>query len=735
MTQFSLSPSITVKESDLSRIIPSVATSIGAYAGTFNWGPAFQVKNIISEENLRTVFGDPTDENATDWFCAQDFLSYSAFLKTVRIVDSSLAKNAVAAGTPTLVLNDADFATQGLTALASNKSLAKYAGIKGNGLELHLADADTFINWKYRGSFSSASAPTVSKKTTAFVGTGVVTLGSTTVSNISITSGSLAVGQPIVASGIPVGSKITAVVNTTTVTISNAATSPANGSVVALTSTIAYVGTATLATTVNSAAATLSGAELTLVAGAVLTGATASFAAGTYVVSVSGTAVVLSTPALATTPTQAFSVGVNVTGLVETISTFPGAPNTSSFALTAGGQNDELCAVVVDGAGLFTGTKGAVLEKFTNLSKAVDAKSSTGAQNYYLTAINNGSAYVWITAHETATAASVTQGSGSVAFGSVASSKFGSFSAAIVYTLANGVTSNSTITDAHRISGYAMFKDPETIDVTIIIGGVCSTTVAAYINDQVCTARKDCIGTISPPLAAVNGNTGNEERDVLAFRNSLNSSTYIFCDSGWKEVYDRYNDKYRFIPLNPSTAGLMALVDLTNDTWWSPAGFNRGFIKNCTRVLWNPTSKATRDNLYQLGVNPVVTFPGVGTVLYGDKTMVTDQSAFSRINVRRLFILLEKSLASYSKFVLFEFNDVFTRARFTNTVTPYLRDIQGRRGIYDFKVIADETVNTPEVIDSNGFRAKFYIQPARSISFIELEFVATATGASFTELA
>jgi phage tail sheath protein FI len=225
----------------------------------------------------------------------------------------------------------------------------------------------------------------------------------------------------------------------------------------------------------------------------------------------------------------------------------------------------------------------------------------------------------------------------------------------------------------------------------------------------------------------------DEEQDVKTFADSLRSSSYLVCDSGYKYQYDKYNDVYRHNPLNGDIAGLCARTDLARDPWWSPAGYNRGQIKNVIRLSWNP-DQAERDVLYKAGVNPVATFRGQGTVLYGDKTKLAKPSAFDRINVRRLFIVLEKAIATAAKFTLFEFNDEFTRAQFVNLVAPYLRDVQGRRGITDFQVVCDDTNNTGEVIDRNEFVGDIYIKPARSINFIQLNFVAVRTGVEFSEV-
>ena len=235
---------------------------------------------------------------------------------------------------------------------------------------------------------------------------------------------------------------------------------------------------------------------------------------------------------------------------------------------------------------------------------------------------------------------------------------------------------------------------------------------------------------ISPPDTSVINNAGSEATSIVTFRDTLTSSSYAVLDSGWKYQYDRYNDVYRWVPLNGDTAGTTVRTDFVADPWFSPAGFNRGQIKNVVKLAYSP-SKTDRDTLYKKGVNPVVSFPGNGTVLFGDKTLLAKPSAFDRINVRRLFIVLEKSIATAAKYQLFEFNDGFTRAQFKNLVEPFLRDVQGRRGITDFKVVCDESNNTGEVIDGNEFVADIFIKPARAINFIQLNFVATRTGISF----
>jgi len=266
-----------------------------------------------------------------------------------------------------------------------------------------------------------------------------------------------------------------------------------------------------------------------------------------------------------------------------------------------------------------------------------------------------------------------------------------------------------------------------TVDISLVMSGRSSTSLANYVIDNIAEGRKDCVAFISPEQ------TDKTADDIVAFRNLLSSTSYAVIDSGYKYQYDRYNDTYRYIPLNGDIAGLCARTDSTNDPWYSPAGYSRGTIKNIVRLNFNPI-QADRDLLYKNGINPVVTFPGQGTVLFGDKTMLTKPSAFDRINVRRLFIVLEKAIATAAKFALFEFNDEFTRAQFRNLVEPYLRDIQGRRGITDYKVVCDTTNNTGEVIDRSEFVGDIYIKPTKSINYIQLNFVAVRSGVEFNEI-
>lgn len=405
-------------------------------------------------------------------------------------------------------------------------------------------------------------------------------------------------------------------------------------------------------------------------------------------------------------------------------------PGTSAYAASLGGLNDELHVAVVDADGTITGTAGRVIEKFQALSKASNAKSS-GRNNYYKDVINSSSNWIWWLDHPTE---SLVDGNVTHAvFGStVEGSNFKTLTQVIERRLAGGVdTTEANASSSSYMNAYTLLADGEIYDVSLIPVGAVSSTVATWIIQNVAEVRKDCVVFVSPSLRI--GTSSTIATQTVKDRNALPSSSYAVMDSTWKYQYDRYNDKYRWIPMNGDTAGLCARTDELADPWFSPGGFNRGQVKNVIKVAFNP-NEAQRNVLYVAGVNPIVTFPGQGTVLYGDKTMQAKASAFDRINVRRLFIVLEKAIATASKFQLFEFNDPFTRAQFKNIVEPFLRDVQGRRGIIDFKVRCDESNNTPTIIDSNQFVADIYIKPNRSINFITLNFIAAKTGASFEEL-
>jgi len=403
---------------------------------------------------------------------------------------------------------------------------------------------------------------------------------------------------------------------------------------------------------------------------------------------------------------------------------FDEAPTTTTNGTALGASGDEIHIAVVDEDGLLTGTKGTVLETYASVSLGSDAKTEQGAGNFFVNVINQQSAYI-------AASSKALLGSGSALSGTTYST-----GGNVINKSLTGGLDGTAVDSASKILGYDLFAQAEDVDISFLLGGNADLTLATHLITNIAESRKDCVAVVSPERAdVVNNNSyaGKERDDVIAYRDTLPSSSYAVMDSGWKYQYDKYNDVYRYVPLNADTAGLMVQTDLTRDPWFSPAGYNRGNVKNAIKLAYNP-GKGDRDQLYKKNINPVVTFPGQGTVLFGDKTLLAKPSAFDRINVRRLFIVLEKAISTAAKFTLFEFNDEFTRSQFNNLVVPFLRDVQGRRGITDFQVVCDSTNNTGEVIDRNEFIGDIYIKPARSINFIQLNFVAVRSGVEFSEV-
>ena len=411
-------------------------------------------------------------------------------------------------------------------------------------------------------------------------------------------------------------------------------------------------------------------------------------------------------------------------------SSFDGAPGTSDYAVNLGKTNfnDELHVAVIDEDGLWTGTAGTVLETFAFVSQASDAKKTDGTTNYYKDVINSNSEYIWWADHDST---NLTNAGESLAS---RSSAFDTHNSAIDHSLSGGSDDN-TPTAGEIAFGYDLFEDSETVDVNLLFACPDANGAETIAEDliSIAEARKDLVAFVSPPIEDTVGSS-SPASDVMTFANGLTSSSYAVCDSSALYVYDKYNDVFRYIGAAGHVAGLCANTDRVADAWFSPAGVNRGQLLGATKLAFNP-KKADRDTLYKGRVNPLVSFPGEGMMLFGDKTLLSRPSAFDRINVRRLFIVLEKAIATAAKAQLFEFNDEFTRAQFRNIVEPFLRDVKGRRGITDFLVVCDTTNNTGQVIDSNRFVADIFIKPARSINFITLNFIATRTGVEFSEIA
>ena len=637
---FQVSPGVLVQERDLTRIIPAVSTSVGAFAGEFRKGPLDEIVTVSSEQELVETFGKPDSNNFEDFFSAANFLQYSNALRVVRAQNSSIA-NAVASGSAFVIKNETDYINNFATGQGSvGEWAARTAGAWGNNLLVSICP--------------SAAAYETTVVTT--LGT-AATAGAT---SVTVTSGAdIAVGD---------------IINFST----TASTSDYND-----------------------------GHEYRVTA--------KSTNVITIVRHPSGTGGLQ----------RDVVINSNIRRRWRFYDQVAGAPGTSPYATSKGGSNDEIHVIVVDEDGGISGTANTVLEVYSKLSKASDAKSPQGDSNYYPTVIQTKSKNVYWMDHN----------AGGSNWGNTASgTTFTSVTTPTLTSLQSG-SDGSTVTTAQKKTAYEKFLDSETVDIGLIIAGSGDAT---HVDNVISIAedRKDAVAFVSPERTDVVNvaNANTQTSNVIGFYNSIRSSSYVVFDSGYKYQYDRYNDVYRFVPLNGDIAGLSARTDLIADSWYSPAGFNRGTIRGAVKLAFNP-NKTQRDDLYRNRVNAVVTFPGQGTVLFGDKTGLSAPSAFDRINVRRLFIVLEKAISTASKFQLFEFNDEFTRANFRNIVEPFLREVQGRRGITDFLVVCDETNNTGEVIDRNEFIAEIFVKPARSINFITLQFVATRTGVSFEEVA
>ena len=560
---FQVSPGVQVKEIDATSVVPAVSTSIGGFAGAFNWGPVEEVRLVSSEDSMASIFSTPDSNTAKYFLTAASFLKYGNALKVVRVVETT-ANNASSTGDTTLVVKNEDsYDSQTFTLSAQGTWIAKYPGDLGNSISVHMCADGTgtnFSSWTYAGQFDAK-------------------------------------------------------------------------------------------------------------------------------------------------------------------------PETSDYAVLKGktGILDELHIAVVDKLGYISGTPGTVLETFSFLSQLSDAKDGSGTSTYYKNVINNQSKYIWWGDHHATLASageSVTQQVAATAMAGVL----------VGANLSGGIDGNEP-TAGNIATGFDLLSDSETIDVNLLFAYPDANGVNTIAADLISIAesRKDCMAFISPPLEdSVNATAPTTS--VVAYADTLNSTSYASLDSGAVYVYDKYNDVYRWIGSAGLCAGLCANADNVADAWFSPAGVNRGQLLGVTKLAYNPT-KAQRDELYKSRVNPLVSFPGQGTMLFGDKTLLSRPSAFDRINVRRLFIVLEKAISVAAKAQLFEFNDEFTRAQFRNLLEPFLRDVKGRRGVTDFLVVCDETNNTGQVIDSNNFVADIFIKPSRSINFITLNFIATRTGVDFSEVA
>ena len=705
---FQVSPGVNVSEIDLTTIVPAVSSTFGGVAGVFKWGPIEERVLVSSEDELVSVFGKPTANNFETFYTAANFLAYGNQLYVVR-ANSTTTYNAIAntdvpSSTNVSIKNINDYNKQKtsleLTANANTPFAAKFAGDLGNSLKISIcareADYESSVvaysgangNVKASNTYFSFTVPNGTNQGTFFY----QHLQNTFAANCTTSvKSNLNVGDVILAGDSTVGTQYLTIKSIGDILDVTALVNPAVPS--SNTFTKSYL---------NVTFDEVFRQKDNFITSGMLN---------------SGTGY----------GTELFPKYWEYHTLVDTA---PGVSNYVSARNANTSVRDEVHIVIVDEEGKFTGIPGEILEVWPNLSVATDAKGEQGGSIYYRDVLNQSSRYVW----------SLTDymgGDKKSRDTSLTTTLAGNKNLSFNY--GTDGPSEVDIPVAKILTAYDLFKSTEDVDVSLILGGkerdIGAGVIGNYIIDNICEYRKDCVAFISPNQTATVNNPGNELNNLIAYRNDslVTSTSYAVLDSGYKYQYDKYNDVYRWVPLNGDIAGLCVRTDNIRDPWWSPAGFNRGMIKNVVKLAFNP-DKAERDVMYRSGINPVVTFPGQGTLLYGDKTLLARPSAFDRINVRRLFIVLEKAIAIAAKSTLFEFNDDFTRAAFRNLVEPYLRDIQGRRGIYDFRVICDTTNNTPEVIDRNEFRGDIYIKPARSINFIQLNFVAVRTGVEFEEI-
>ena len=629
-----VSPGVVIRERDLSNAVVVGDSAItAAFASTFARGPVGSITNISSERELIDTFGGPSEDNASDWLVASEFLQYGGRLAVVRAESGVL--NATATGSGVLIKDKADF-DGGVT---SEVLAARYAGTDGNYYRVVLVD---------RGADEIAT---------------------------------------VVGHGLSVGATY------------NDGTNDHEVYAVLGTDTIAIINTDGVKASANG---------------------------------------------VTTTPWY------NQTSIASTglkLSAIGPRPGTSAFAAENHLSYDEVHVAVVDER------TNAVVERFTYVSKLSDAVTAEGASNYWRDVVNNESQYIYSAAEQTANLQSTGNAWGSAAASYAATAAApelmklilpsGSNGAYDGYLLSGG-TDDYAYTAGEIQTAYNLFLDTEASEIDFVLMGGSMATEAdtktkAGAVIGVATSRTDCVAFVSPhvgnQVAASGGAlTSTQQRDnTIAFFDTLPSTSYAVFDSGIKYTYDRFADKYRYIGCNGDIAGLCVRTSTAVDDWISPAGLNRGGLRNVVKLAFNP-NKADRDELYQSRVNPVVSFPGSGPVLFGDKTALASPSAFDRINVRRLFLNIEKRAAELGKQVLFEQNDAITRGGFNSAITSYLSEVQARRGLTDYLVRCDESNNTPAVIDRNEFVAELYLKPTRSINYVTVTVTATRTGVEFSEV-
>lgn len=778
-----LSPGVVSNEYNLTTIIPTVSTSTGALAGIFNWGPVLERTSIQSQAAYQASFGPPTNANPETWFTGFNFLSYGNSLVVVRGANTSGATpylTAAATGANSTVSNNIFVLSSGNTnALVNGMYIAQ-----SSNATIAAPSTNNVINVINSTAFSVLANTNANTNVTFYFGNpgtsynalalqnagqpvanlvNQVVSNSTfyhTVANGNFDSNVIWVAKYPSAMGnsLRIATCDSAAAFSSNVSLfgyANATSSQANS-----TTGNAYSAVFTPVLGSNTASLMIVGLDAISIA-TVAANLYTTFTTGDNILagnssigyqylSISGMSngaanstnfqvnfrfqvpYSLHTPYIVSNTVNGNSSVLQLTRYWEFYNSVGVAPGQSPWVRLNGNTaaNDQMHVVIVDNLGQFTGTPGQILETYKNVSRAVDAQNLDSTDNYYADVINGASQYIWWANDRSGAAtanAALVKSSTNTQPGN--------------YPMILG-TSGYTETQAPlSILGNAYNLFASKVDATIDLvmqgypaGGSGATyQLANWLISNIALNRQDCVVFVSPDKVNVLNNYGQEAYSIINWASNIQSTSYAVIDSGYKYQYDDYNNVYRWIPLNGDIAGLCARTDQTNNAWWSPAGFNRGQINNIVKLAYNPR-QTDRDNLFSAYINPVVTFPGQGTILYGDSTYLGQSSAFNRINVRRLFIVLERAISIAAQNYLFEFNDAFTRAQFVNMVSPYLRTIQGLRGITDFYVVCDTTNNTPQVIDNNQFIGSIYVKPARAIDFIQLNFIAVPTGVQFSSV-